>query len=397
MKKTKDESPLAAFDGLLSNISGKDYQADSSNLDDITIGKDADGVADLDISDDDTDIDITPLLEDDKDDEDIKDDSTTNDDDGKEENELDKAPAKEKKKKKVDVDFDDDADDDTDDTEAETGQVSLFFDAFTEALGWEVNEDEKKPSTIEDLIEYMKDVVEENSVIEYSDDRVKELDEFIKNGGKFEQYYEVTSKISDLDTLDLTKEDNQKEVLKEYLKITGHTDAQIKRKIDRWEDAGVLEDEATDSTELLKEARSKEKQTLLKEQAQYRIEEEKAQQAFYNDIQSNIDALKDIRGIKVTPEDRKKLKEYALKVDSTGETKYLKEYKKNLSKNFIESAFFTMKGDAFVKTAQQSGESSAVAKLRQSMKNKKIGGSKSEMDNGSATPIWKAASSFLRG
>lgn len=395
MKKTKDDSPLSAFDGLLSNISGESYQGDSSDMDDRIIDKDVDGVADLSKSDDDVEIDITPLLEDDKADEDIKDDTATKDDDSEEESDLDdklsKKNTKADKKPKVEEETE------IDDTDAESSQVSLFFDAFSEALGWEAEDEEKKPTTIEDLIEYMREVVDENSTIEYADDRVKELDNFIKNGGKFEDYYTATSQVVDLDKIDITDEANQKSIVTEYLKESGYTDAQIKRRIERWEDAGVLEDEAADSIELLKEARSKHKDAIVKQQEQTRIQELKAQQEFYNDIQSNIDNLKEIRGIKVTAEDRKKLKDYSLKVDSDGKTKYLKEYEKNLSKNFIESAFFTMKGDAFIKTAKQSGESSAIARLKQSMKTNKVGGSKHEMDNSSATPIWEAASTFFKG
>lgn len=393
--KMKDESPLSAFDGLLSNISGEDYQSDSSNLDGVLIDKGGDGVTDLSKSDiDDTDIDVSPLLKDEEDEEDIKNDSSKDDDDSKVDDEPTK-PAKNKKDK--DVDFSDEADDEIKPDAGEAGQVGLFFDAFSEALGWEIDGEEKKPNTIDGLIDYMRDLIEENTEVEYADDRIKELDDFVKNGGKFEDYYTMANEITDLDKLDLEDEDNQKAVTREYLKANGYSDAQINKKIQRWDDAGVLEEEAKESLELLKGIKSKQKEAQLQQQQTHRLEQEKAQKAFYTEIETSIEGLKEIRGIKVTPEDRKKLKEYSLKFDSDGKTKYLKEYEKNVAKNFVESAFFTMKGDAFVKSAKQSGETSAVARLRQSMKSSKVGNSKHDMDNSSATPIWKAASSFLRG
>lgn len=218
-KNTKDESPLSAFDGLLSNISGKDYQGDSSNLDDAIIDKDVDGVADLDKSPDDGDIDISPLLEDEKDDEDIKDDSSKENDDSEEDDEpVKKAKGK---KDKNDINFDDESDEEGGTDEGESSQVGLFFDAFTEALGWEIDDEGKKPDTIDGLIEYMRDLIDENTEIEYADDRVKELDDFIKNGGKFEDYYKTVNEITNLDTIDLEDEDNQKLVIREYLKATG--------------------------------------------------------------------------------------------------------------------------------------------------------------------------------
>ena len=393
--KMKDESPLSAFDGLLSNISGEDYQSDSSNLDGVLIDKGGDGVTDLSKSDiDDTDIDVSPLLKDEEDEEDIKNDSSKDDDDSEVDDEPTK-PAKNKKDK--DVDFSDEADDEIKPDAGEAGQVGLFFDAFSEALGWEIDGEEKKPNTIDGLIDYMRDLIEENTEVEYADDRIKELDDFVKNGGKFEDYYTMANEITDLDKLDLEDEDNQKAVTREYLKANGYSDAQINKKIQRWDDAGVLEEEAKESLELLKGIKSKQKEAQLQQQQTHRLEQEKAQKAFYTEIETSIEGLKEIRGIKVTPEDRKKLKEYSLKFDSDGKTKYLKEYEKNVAKNFVESAFFTMKGDAFVKSAKQSGETSAVARLRQSMKSSKVGNSKHDMDNSSATPIWKAASSFLRG
>ena len=221
--KMKDESPLSAFDGLLSNISGEDYQSDSSNLDGVLIDKGGDGVTDLSKSDiDDTDIDVSPLLKDEEDEEDIKNDSSKDDDDSEVDDEPTK-PAKNKKDK--DVDFSDEADDEIKPDAGEAGQVGLFFDAFSEALGWEIDGEEKKPNTIDGLIDYMRDLIEENTEVEYADDRIKELDDFVKNGGKFEDYYTMANEITDLDKLDLEDEDNQKAVTREYLKANGYSDA----------------------------------------------------------------------------------------------------------------------------------------------------------------------------
>jgi len=66
----------------------------------------------------------------------------------------------------------------------------------------------------------------------------------------------------------------------------------------------------------------------------------------------------------VPKEDRKALFDYIFKVDQTGQSQYTKDFNKNLSKNLIESAYFTMKGDSLVQTAKRDGESSAADKLR---------------------------------
>lgn len=383
-KNSKDESPLAGFDSVISNISGglTHIDSDSADLDGMHDGiDDPDDVADLDIKKD-VDTDTDPDVK--------KDDTDTDPDD-------DKKSSQTKKPKSDEFDFSDDDDTDDDDTnnDAESSQVGLFFDAFSEALGWDVSEDENKPSTVEELVDYMRDLVEENSTYDFVDDRVKELDEYIRNGGNFEDYYSLTKEITDFDHFDLEDENNQKQVITEYLKSTGYNDQQIKRKIERWDEAGMLEDEAKDDFELLKETKLKQRQQMAEQQAEQKKQAELQQKEFYTGVVNTIDNLKEIRGITIPAEDRKKLKEYAFKIGADGKTQYQKDYGKNLAQNFIESAYFTMKGDALLKSAKNSGESSAISKLKQTMKSTNRGKSKHDMDNNSPTPIWKAASSIF--
>jgi len=56
--------------------------------------------------------------------------------------------------------------------------------------------------------------------------------------------------------------------------------------------------------------------------------------------------------------------DYIFKVDQNGMSQYSKDFNENLSKNLIESAYFTMKADALISSAKNNGESSAAEKLR---------------------------------
>jgi hypothetical protein len=85
---------------------------------------------------------------------------------------------------------------------------------------------------------------------------------------------------------------------------------------------------------------------------------------FFEDVTKNINSLNDIRGISVPKEDRKALYDYIFKVDQSGVSQYQKDFNQNLTKNLIESAYFTMKGDALVNGAKRTGETSATEKLR---------------------------------
>lgn len=268
-----------------------------------------------------------------------------------------------------DVDDIDNSDDTSNDEglETEAANVGAFFDAFAEQLGWEVT-DEEKPKSVEDLIGYIEDVVEENSKPQYADERIARLDAYVKNGGNFEDFYNKMSQSIEYDSLDIEDEDNQKLAVRDYLKLSGYTDEQISKKIERYEDADMLADEAEDALERLKlyQQRQVEEQQAYQEQIR-RQQQEQAQQ-FVTNLNSTIDNLKSIRGVTIPKEDRKLLFDYITKVDANGLTQYQKDFNKNMVNNLIESAYFTMKGDALIGEATRNGQTTAANKLRQMLR-----------------------------
>ena len=142
-------------------------------------------------------------------------------------------------------------DENTEDNPGEAEQIGAFFDAFAEANGWSVDEDER-PKNVDELVDYIKNVVETNSVPEYADERIEQLDQYVKNGGKFEDFYQTQQRTISYDNIDIEDESNQKQVVRDYYKLQGMSDEQINRKIERYEDADMLEDEATDAVNYLK-------------------------------------------------------------------------------------------------------------------------------------------------
>ena len=260
------------------------------------------------------------------------------------------------------IDNDDDVDDPDDDPDGdanEATQVGAFFDAFAEELGWEIDDDEK-PTSINSLIEYIQDVVEENSKPQYSDERIARLDEYVRNGGNFDDFYNNMSQ-------DIQYE-NQKLAVKDYLRLSGYTEEQINRKIERYEDAGVLEDEASDAIERLKIYKQQQIEQQQRAQEQYRMQQEQQAMEFVNSLNSTITNLKTIRGVNIPKEDRKLLFDYITKIDATGQTQYQKDFNKNMVNNLIESAYFTMKGDALIGEATKNGQTTAANKLRQMLR-----------------------------
>lgn len=265
----------------------------------------------------------------------------------------------------------DDSDDEQGETEEvdqnESNQVTAFFDAFAEAMHWQVD-DKNKPNTVEGIVDYMTQLVEENSKPQYSDPRVKQLDEYIKNGGQFDDFYTGLSQEIQYDMLDMEDESNQKAIVSEYLQLQGYNADQIKKKIDRYVDADMLEDEAQDAVSQLKIYKQNElEQQQIAQQQAYEQQQQQLQQ-FSSDLSNSISNLTQIRGINVPKEDRAALMDYITRTDENGLTQYQKDFNSNMVNNLIESAYFTMKGDALISGAEKKGNTDAVTKLRKMLR-----------------------------
>lgn len=278
----------------------------------------------------------------------------------------------------------------------EENVVTNFFDAMAEKLNWEFEEDEDKPKSVDELINYFQNVIEENSKPEYSSEEVEALDNFVKQGGDLKKYLTIDAEL-DLDDIDIEDETNQKLVVKQLLKEKGFSTKKIDKLVSRYEEAGLLEDEAQDALEDLKEIKEEKKKQLLEDQKKAYREQLQRQQQFYDNVVSEIKGLKNIRGITVPEKDKKVLMDYILKPDTDGKTKYQKDYAKGGVKNLIESAYFTMNADKLIEAAKREGNNSAIDKFRRSLKSSSITTKSRKQATGSDDdPIWFSAARQLR-
>ena len=265
----------------------------------------------------------------------------------------------------------------------EAQQVGLLFDAIGQSLGWNINDiDEKdRPITVNDLTDYLAETVKQNSVPHYADERIQRLDEYVKNGGKFEDFYQKQSEGLSLENIDMEDEVNQKAVIRELLKYGNYSDEQINKKISRYEDADMLYEESEDALDRLKQIRKQEVEDAAKQQEELAKQQEAQQKAFFDSVTKDINSLTDIRGIAIPKEDRRALFDYIFKVDQNGMSQYQKDFNENLSKNLIESAYFTMKADALISKAEKKGESSAADKLRNLLRHQQKNHSKYNVED----------------
>ena len=331
-----------------------------------------------------------------------EDDETEDVDDVEEEEEpAETKPKKSKKKPESKVDEDDNIeeveDNDTSDDNKSEEVIVNFFDSLSEQLGWDDVDDEEKPKTAEELIEYFRDVIEENSVPNYASEEVEKLDEFVRNGGNLKDYFSIDADL-DLDNIEVEdNEINQKLIVKEFLKEKGFSTKQIEKKITKYEDAGILEDEATDALEALRDIKAERKEKLLEQQQKQAREAEKQQQEFFQNVVSEIKGMNSIYGIDIPEKDKRALLEYIFKPDANGVTKYQKDYAKSL-KNLITSAYFTMKGDSLITIAKQKGRKDALDNFKNSLRDNGVSKkSKKQIINNDSTPtIWDTFARQLR-
>lgn len=342
------------------------------------------------IEDDDVDLtkQVEPALEQIKDKTKTNKDKETTEEDNKEEEKEVKEDTKDENKETTEESFEFN----------EEQMVGGFFDAMSERLGWEFSEDEQKPTTIDSLIDYFQNIIEEESKPQYSSEEVEALDNFVKQGGKLQDYFQIEADI-DLDNINIEDENNQKAVIRQLLKEKGFSSKQIDKKLTKYEDAGLLEDEAQDAVEDLKEIREEKKKQLLADQERVFKQYKKQQQEFYNNVVEEIKDLKNIRGIAIPEKDKKELIDYIFKPGADGKTKYQNDYIKGGVKNLIESAYFTKNADKLIQAAKREGNNSAIDRFKQSLKTSGVSGktkgiNRSERSDDST--IWDSFTKKLR-
>ena len=366
----KKQNP-SGLDTLVNNLYGNPYQGEGvSDLDNQVFDDPVEDIDKQNTTIDTPDPNANQVTEDGN-----ADDLTVGNDDSKIPDDINNDPTKDNKdgnkdNSSIDDTINDDNIDPSDEEVTEAQQVNALFDALVESLGWnmaDINE-EDRPLTVDDLTKYLGKVVEQNSTPSYADDRIQQLDEYVKNGGKFEDFYQVQQQSLSLDNIDIENEDNQIAIIKDLLKHNGYSNEQIDNKISRYQDADMLYEESQDALERLKIIRNDELERNAQQQKQIAEQQRVQQEEFFNSVTTDINNLNSIRGITVPKDDRKALYDYIFKVDQNGMSQYQKDFNQNLSKNLIESAYLTMKGDALISGAKKTGETSATEKLRKLMR-----------------------------
>lgn len=145
------------------------------------------------------------------------------------------------------------------------------------------------------------------------------LDELIYNESRIIEYGNITE--------DQIKEsiDLQKKLVSEYLLNNDSDEEEVKKKLEKYEDSGILEDEAITAQKKLHKYELKYKENLIQENKRIQEAQKIEFEQTIKKIEDTIDTIPEIiEGIELTKEDRKKLKDGYLKPDKAKKTDLMK-------------------------------------------------------------------------
>lgn len=238
-----------------------------------------------------------------------------------------KAPAEDKSKAKVtppaakdnDADAADNSDDDGDDADDDTEvYTALVHDLKTEGVfDLELKENDK--FTKDQFFEKFDEQID-NRVDEAIDELFAEIKKdptaaafikFMKDGGearKFFQTYSQAPSVTISPDIDLTKEANQKKVVKYYLQTVEHLDAaEADERVEWLEEKGRLADNSEKLLEKMNKAEEKAKAALLKAQEDAVTKSKEDSIKFKTKLQDTLDKTDSVGKFKFNPKDKKSL------------------------------------------------------------------------------------------
>ncbi len=277
--------------------------------------------------------------------------------------------------------------------------ASLMVETFKEKTGIEVGEDRKFES-VDDFVALMQDVIEANSEPKYSSDKIKELDEFVRQGGKLEDFLKTEKSIVSLEKVDLDNEQDQKSVVKKFYEDKGLSNKKVERIIDAMDDE-ELEDEAKEMHGQMLEAEKENKLKSKKEKEKEIEKQQQAQEKFVKDYQGFVDKFDSFNGVKLSNKDKENVLDYVLGVDKkTNKTKSQLDFDENPYEVLAQLALVRTKKDLLSGLGKKA-ETDAVKKfrnkLRKNSSKQKVKSGKSGIKQRSGLDIIKSEVSKLHG
>ena len=161
-----------------------------------------------------------------------------------------------------------------------------------------------KDEEFEDSEEWLLDKVQatiDNKVTEYKENMPEEIKYLLDNYEQGVNLYDLINMSANEQSYETIAEDSLKDnnsmqrmLVKDLLSRSGWSEERIKRKLERYEDTGVLLEEAEDALASLKEIQKTEKENMIKAQKQEQQQRIKAHEQWLTDLNDHISKKEEI-------------------------------------------------------------------------------------------------------
>lgn len=256
-----------------------------------------------------------------------------------------------------DTEQDDDVTDDSD--KDDNDDVNYSYKAIAQYLAEQGVIDYEDSEDIEDSPEILENVVlqtAKNMVEEYKEsipDEAKSFLDYLEKGGDPSKYLESLTKPIDIENIDLENEDNQKAVLREFLKTQDYSPEEIEDELKDYEDALILEKKAKTASKKLEKIYNKRKQELIQQQELELANRQKQYEEYIRTLNSTIENSSTLGGLSVGPTEKKDFQKYLLVRDKEGLTQYEREVQENPIQTQLDLAYLKFKKFDFSKLANK--------------------------------------------
>ena len=197
-----------------------------------------------------------------------------------------------------------------------------------------------KDEEFEDSEEWLLNQVEKSvsdKVSEYKESMPPEIRYLLDNyeeGVPLNNLIEMSSKEQTYDSLSEANVEKdaslQKALVKDLLTRSGWSQERIQKKIERYEDSGVLLEEAQDALASLKDIQTAEKENYVEQQKQEQKQRAESHKQWLEDLNDHISKKEEILpGFKLSPKDKTELYKGITKLDKSGKNEIMRMREKD--------------------------------------------------------------------
>ena len=219
--------------------------------------------------------------------------------------------------------------------EEEVNPIRVFAELQRDQGLIDFNDDDFEDSE-EWLLGRVQDTID-GKVQEYKDTMPDEIKYLLDNYEAGVNMYDLLNIGATKQSYDKISEDNlkdntglQKMLVKDLLAKSGWSEERINRKLTRYEDTGVLQEEAEDALASLREIQKQEEDNLIKTQKEEQQKRIKAHEQWLDDLNDHITKKEEILpGFKLSPKDKTALYKGITKLDRNGKNEIMRMREKD--------------------------------------------------------------------